>query len=402
MTDTRWEPGPGARYVTAGGEIVNRLGIPDPEPASVPVLGPPPLSFHSLGELLDAQAMAPPPTYLAEGIWPGDAYGVLGAVMKAGKTWLVLDLAVSVAMTGGSWLGQFKIERSGPVVLFLGEGGARKMTRRLTAVSAFYGVDPRTLPIEICLRAPHLTNAEHLKMIGDKLDQFRPVLVVVDPLYLSARGAQGSQLYEMGAVLEGVQLLCQRVGAALLVSHHLNRQEGRGPGRLSGAGPAEWGRVLITADVKASHTDPDSQESAVTLELDIVGDEIAEQTLRIRRRVEALDPADLGSPLVYSVDVLEGDAAAVRDDDGLRPSHRRVLEVLTAAGDDEWLDKRDIGDRLATDNTGLSPLKARTIQDATRSLGECGLIETRGIGTGSAFQWRVMRTGPIEDGGNDA
>ena len=78
MTDTRWEPGPGARYVTAGGEIVNRLGIPDPEPASVPVLGPPPLSFHSLGELLDAQAMAPPPTYLAEGIWPGDAYGVLG------------------------------------------------------------------------------------------------------------------------------------------------------------------------------------------------------------------------------------------------------------------------------------------------------------------------------------
>ncbi len=160
--------------------------------------------------------------------------------------------------------------------------------------------------------------------------------------------------------------------------------------------------MLITADVKASHTDPDSQESAVTLELDIVGDEIAEQTLRIRRRVEALDPADLGSPLVYSVDVLEGDAAAVRDDDGLRPSHRRVLEVLTAAGDDEWLDKRDIGDRLATDNTGLSPLKARTIQDATRSLVECGLIETRGIGTGSAFQWRVMRTGPIEDGGNDA
>jgi hypothetical protein len=354
-----------------------------------------PLVFHGIVSLIDALAKEPPPTFLASPVWPGDAYGILGASMKAGKTWLVSDLAIAVAH-GGAWLGRFPIERQGPVLMFLGEGGRRKMVRRLMAVAEFYNVELRALPIVLCLRAPHLSDEQHLATIADKLDEVRPSLAVIDPLYLAARGAQGSQLYEMGAVLEGIQSLCQRVGSALLVSHHLNRQEGRGMGRLSGAGPAEWGRVIVTGEVKASRTDPETQESAVTLELDFVGDEIPETTLTIRRRVRAIDPDDLASPLVYSVEVLEN-ATRARDDDGMPPSHQRVLAVLTASTPGEWLDRYAIGDRLAADDTGRPCLRKRTILDATAALVERGLIESRGS-AGSAYQWRVSES---EEAGND-
>jgi hypothetical protein len=345
-----------------------------------------PLVFHGIADLIDALAKEPPPTFLASPIWPGDAYGILGMAMKAGKTWLASDLAVAVAH-GGAWLGRFPIERQGPVLMFLGEGGRRKMVRRLTAVAEFYRVELRSLPIVLCLRAPHLSDEQHLATIAGKLDEVRPSLTVIDPLYLAARGAQGSQLYEMGAVLEGIQSLCQQVGSALLVSHHLNRQEGRGMGRLSGAGPAEWGRVIVTGEAKTSRTDPETQESAVTLELDFVGDEIPETTLRILRRVRAIDPDDLGSALTYSVEVLENVSEASTTDDGLKPSERRVLDALNRSPG-KWLNKYAIGDVLADDGF---PLKARTIQNATKTLVEMGLVEPR-ESAGSAFQWRAIPT----------
>lgn len=347
------------------------------------------LRFHSIGEVLDQLAQAPAPGFLARPVWPSDAYGIVAATMKAGKTWLISDLAVAVA-SGGSWLGRFPIERSGPVLLFLGEGGPRKMLRRLAAVAEHQGKVLRDQPIRLCFRVPHLTRSEHLEQMRAEIEATRPTLVVLDPLYLAARGANGSQLYEMGALLEAVQLMCQAAGAALVVVHHHNRREGSGVSRISGAGPAEWGRVLLTAEVKASRTEPVTGESSVTLDLDFLGDEIPEMRLRIRRRVRAVDPDDLGSPLIYAVDVLDREPDDDGDDD-MRPAHRRVLAVLSGSGG-EWLDRRQIGDKLAVDGTGLAPLKARTIQDATRFLADRGLIEAARDATGSAFRWRVGQT----------
>jgi hypothetical protein len=55
------------------------------------------LEILGLEEVLERVDKAGPPTWLIEGFWPGDAYGVLGAEDKAGKTWAGVDLAVSVA-----------------------------------------------------------------------------------------------------------------------------------------------------------------------------------------------------------------------------------------------------------------------------------------------------------------
>jgi hypothetical protein len=81
------------------------------------------LVVEDLAMVLARVQAAGPPAWLIEGVWPRDADGVFAAEDKAGRTWAILDLAVSVA-AGAPWLGHFGCPPSGPVLVFLGEGGA--------------------------------------------------------------------------------------------------------------------------------------------------------------------------------------------------------------------------------------------------------------------------------------
>lgn len=100
-----------------------------------------------------------PADWLIEGLWPADAYGVQGAEDKAGKTWAVLDLAVSVS-TGTPWVNHFYCP-PGPVVAFLGEGGERMMLRRLRAILAERGGDVDDLSdLRLCFAVPRLRWAD--------------------------------------------------------------------------------------------------------------------------------------------------------------------------------------------------------------------------------------------------
>jgi hypothetical protein len=92
------------------------------------------LAVSSFGEVAARVAAAGEPRWLIQGLWPADAYGVLAAQEKAGKTWAALDLAVSVA-SGLPWLDHFACPTPGPVLLFLGEGGERATVRRIEAIA---------------------------------------------------------------------------------------------------------------------------------------------------------------------------------------------------------------------------------------------------------------------------
>jgi hypothetical protein len=273
------------------------------------------------------------------------------------------------------------------------------MLRRLRAICASRGLVYEALPIRLCFKVPHLTAALQLEEMREELAANPPRLVIIDPLYLAARGAQGGQLYDMGAHLENVQIIVQAAGAALVLVHHWN-QTGKGTGRerFSGAGPAEWGRVLVSVAVKHTHTDKATRATSVTLDLSFIGDEIPDTDVRVRRVVWADDPDDLASPMHYEVEEMHedegGDDPRVAD---LRPSHRRVLRALEASG--EWMGVRSIGDAVAADDTGLGGLKARTIQDAAKALVDAGCARVTGE-VGTPHRWSV-RT-PDEEDGNGA
>jgi hypothetical protein len=210
----------------AGGDIVtlHRGGGRARRPPTPPAAE---LAVCSYGEVAARVAATGEPRWLVEGLWPADAYGVLAADIKAGKTWAALDLAVSVAC-GLPWFGRFPCPTPGGVLVFLGEGGERAMVRRIEAVATHKGADPALLAerLRLCFRVPHLAApgaGQELVAIERELAAHPAALVILDPLYLAAGGASGASLYDMGTVLQAIQGVCQAAACALMVVTHWKR-----------------------------------------------------------------------------------------------------------------------------------------------------------------------------------
>jgi len=349
-----------------------------------------PFGLRTVAEISAEVDAMPPTRWLWRRVWPADAYGVVGAAPKVGKTYMALDAAVSVA-AGTRWLGMFEPETCGPVIAFMGEGGARKMTRRGRAVAEHHGVEWDTLPIHLAERVPKLTADQQVAALAVEVDRVRPALVIIDPLYLAAAGVDSAKLNDVGDALEGAQHACQTSGAALMIVHHYNRSGKTGTDAMSGAGPTEWGRVLIGLDTKVTSTDTVTERTDKHVEMSVKGDEVAERAYRYRLQVWTDDPDDLGSAMHYSVEAIATDAATILD--GMNKTQRRTLAAVNSRAD--WMSKREIGDVLANDGQG-SPLKERTILDALKYLVEVGRIEVHRDGHGTAGSWRSIVSGAGE------
>jgi AAA domain len=292
------------------------------------------------------------------------------------------------------------------VLVFLGEGGERAMVRRLRAIAAHKGVDLAGLAagglVRLCFRVPKLTAGGELEAVAAELADRPAALVILDPLYLAVGTAgAGADLYAMGAILTGIQGVCQAAGAALVVVTHWNKTgEGRGARRISGVGPGAWGRVLASAGVAHRASGPDGT-STVVLAVEVTGGEIPDQSFRLRRQVRADDSADLASALHYAVEVLSDDGDHTQDTSAvgeLRPSARWVLAALRAGGPMQTVKQLD--DRTAADG---HQLKERTIQVALNALAEAGLAVGDGDGDGLPRYWPPTEPDQSgEPGGNSA
>jgi len=349
---------------------------PDPRdlPADEPAMYGPALEFHSIAQLRALVAAQGPRRWLLRGIWPAGDYGIHGAEPKAQKTWNTNDLAVAVA-SGTPWLGFIPVETPGPVLMFVGEGGRGNTLRRIDAAAEARGLNADDLPIEVCDKAPHLSNAVHMELFAQRVQQVRPVLVTLDPLYLAAgRGAELGDLYKMGALLERPQHICQATGTSLFVVHHFNRGQGTGSSRLSGAGPKEWGRVLIAASVKSRHTDPETRASQVVIELDVEGGEIPDQKIRVQRRIWADDPDNLDSALHMQTRATwaEDDAPLPADaPEELSPAARKLLEAIDTLGGGTV---RQLVDWIA--ETHGNGLRRETVSREMGKLEQAGVVES--------------------------
>lgn len=158
-------------------------------PAGPPAQGQPGasanLEFLTVRQLRErVQAQGPRKWLIRRVIVQGD-YGVHGAEPKAGKTMNTADLAVAVA-SGTPWLGSLPVDNPGPVLMFVGEGGQGNILRRLDAAAVERGLpNADDLPIIVCTRAPHLNDQGHMWQFENEIETVRPVLVTLDPLYLS-------------------------------------------------------------------------------------------------------------------------------------------------------------------------------------------------------------------------
>jgi hypothetical protein len=82
--------------------------------------------------------------WLVDQLGGDSSVGVIGGAPKCAKTWLGLDLALSVA-TGTPCLGTFAVPRPGPVLVYLAED-ALPIVRQRVAGMAQRGPHPRQTP----------------------------------------------------------------------------------------------------------------------------------------------------------------------------------------------------------------------------------------------------------------
>jgi hypothetical protein len=160
--------------------------------------------------------------WLIEGLWSDQAVGILGGEPKCCKSFLALDIAVSVA-AGCPCLRQYPVPRSGKVLLFPAEDSLPVVRQRLEGIAAAAQVPFDALPVEV-ITAPSLrldTPADRQRL-SNTVQQFQPRLLILDPLIRLHR-VDENDATQIAALLSFLRQLQRQFQLAVLLVHHARK-----------------------------------------------------------------------------------------------------------------------------------------------------------------------------------
>jgi len=206
-----------------------------------------------------------PTPFLIDELIVDQAVAMILGSWKVGKTWALLELAVSI-VTGRPALGRLEVAQPGPVIVVLEESGRAAFHRRLDALRRGYAIDREALAdLHFAANRRVRLNEDawktRLLAAGRAL---RPRAVLLDPLVrLKGADVDENVQREMGPVLDFMRELRDETGAAVFFVHHTghNGTHGRGSSDLEGY----WeSKVTITCDddgvrtLKAEHREAEA------------------------------------------------------------------------------------------------------------------------------------------------
>jgi hypothetical protein len=165
---------------------------------------------------------APPSHWLVEGLWSEQAVGILGGEPKCCKSFLALDLAVSVA-SGAPCLRRFAVQRTGSVLLFPAEDSLAVVRRRLEGICSAAGVGFQSLPVEV-ITAPtlRLDTPKDRERLTNTVQAHQPRLLILDPLIRLHR-VDENDASQISGLLSYLRQLQRAFQLAVLVVHHARK-----------------------------------------------------------------------------------------------------------------------------------------------------------------------------------
>src|SRR5271163_62972 len=119
--------------------------------------------------------------WLVEGLWGASSVGVIGGAPKCAKTWLGLDMALSVA-TGTACLGKYAVPEPGPVLVYLAEDALLVVRERVAGMARHRGLDLARVAIHV-ITAPvlRLDRDRDRARLWETSKRIRPRLLLLDP-----------------------------------------------------------------------------------------------------------------------------------------------------------------------------------------------------------------------------
>lgn len=160
--------------------------------------------------------------WLIESLWAEEAVGIVGGEPKCCKSFLALDMAVSVA-SGRSCLRRFTVPRPGPVLLYAAEDAHHIVRARLEGICAAAGVEIATLDVHV-ITAPTLRLDQHddQRRLDDAVARLSPRLLVLDPFVRLHRIDENASA-EVAPLLAQLRELQRRHHVAVVLVHHARK-----------------------------------------------------------------------------------------------------------------------------------------------------------------------------------
>lgn len=239
--------------------------------------------------------------WLITGLWSEEAVGIVGGEPKCCKSFLALDMAVSVA-AGTPCLRRFPVAHAGRVLLYAAEDALHVVRRRLEGISAAAGVLLPDLDVQV-ITAPtvRLDLEADRASLDETVAKLKPRLLVLDPFVRMHRIDENAS-GEVAPLLAYLREMQRRHGVAVAVVHHAKKGGGRIRAGQALRGSSEfhaWGDsnlylgrhgddLSLTVEHRAAASVP-----AVALELAQRGDTLA---------LEVVDRSSSPEPAPTSVD----------------------------------------------------------------------------------------------------
>lgn len=201
-----------------------------PSPPEKPVTDLPILRAHELDMLSEERK------WLVQGLWTRTAVGVIGGPPKACKSFLAIDMAISVA-TGTPCLDRFYVDSPGPALVYFAEDAQSIVRSRVEALCQHRSLALDQLDLHV-ITAPSLRIDldQDRQGLVQAIENIRPRLVLLDPLVRLHRLCE-NDAREMSGLLGFLRDLQRTYELAVALVHHSSKRYRSQPGfGLRGSG----------------------------------------------------------------------------------------------------------------------------------------------------------------------
>jgi hypothetical protein len=189
----------------------------------------------------------PDPKWLIEDFWTAQSHGIIGGEPKTSKSGLALDMAIAVA-SGKPFLGQYPVHTAGPVLVVQEENApwmVQDRMRKLARLHRLIGdesyreeraeagsLGKKTIELEFPADLPlrllnnygiDLSLEEDRDMLEAEIQRIRPVLLILDPLYLAFGGVDVDRANMLYPYLKWLLYLRNEYNMAIAVVHHFSK-----------------------------------------------------------------------------------------------------------------------------------------------------------------------------------
>lgn len=161
--------------------------------------------------------------WLIDSLWSDEAVGFIGGAPKCCKSWLGLDMAVSIA-SATPCLGRFHVARPGPALVYLAEDSLSNVRARIAALCRQREVNLADLDLFV-VTAPslRLDLDEDQARLDATLRAIRPRFLLLDPLVRMHRIDENSSA-DISLLLGRLRHIQREHHLAIAIVHHMSKR----------------------------------------------------------------------------------------------------------------------------------------------------------------------------------